>query len=369
MPELDGIRGIAVLMVLLLHTRPMLFFWGWAGVDLFLVLSGFLITRILLQNHGRPGMLWSFYARRALRIWPVYYLTLVLSAGIFTIVGPLDVTAPQEIPAGHWLSLVFLQNVENYLGAGHPSVEYLWYFEHSWSVAIEEQFYLLWPALLLITATRRGWLLPLAACVLTAAYVARAQSMSLHILLTRIDGLVMGASVAYVAVNRPALLLGMTRRHLVYMALTGAALAGPYLALGMATPSEAFGARAAPVLGFALLFTAALCVVLRNIGQALTGWLRWRLLRWVGQISFGLYMYHIPIGYLGLLGVKHGLWGMFTAKAILWAGSFLVAHLSFRWFERPILALKKTVPYAHPDGAVSAATRTVLQPEGTAESK
>jgi peptidoglycan/LPS O-acetylase OafA/YrhL len=357
LPELDGLRGIAVLMVLLLHTRPTLFFWGWAGVDLFLVLSGFLITRILLENRGQPGMLWAFYGRRALRIWPVYYLTLAVTAVLLVTTAPAG--TPSAVPGGHWMSLVFLQNTEHYL-PGAATFGYIWFFEHSWSVAVEEQFYLIWPLLLVGLALRPSRLLVLGLAALCAALLARTQGMSLHLLLTRVDGLILGAAVAFLATSPAQTLQRMPRRFIAYAAAAGAALVLPYLWLGTLDRDAAFGPRAGAVLGFALVFAAALCAVLRSIGRPQLRWLRLPALRWVGKISFGLYMYHVPIGYLGLLGVHHGVFGLVTAKLVMCVGSLLAAHLSYQLFEKRILALKRALPYqgrpsaaADRNGAVS----------------
>jgi peptidoglycan/LPS O-acetylase OafA/YrhL len=343
LPELDGLRGIAVLMLLLLHTKPAWFFWGWAGVDLFLVLSGFLITRILLENRGQPGMLWSFYGRRALRIWPVYYLTLLLSALIYAVAASADPELDARVPPGHWLSLVFLQQTENYFGA--EPLQYVWFFAHSWSVAVEEQFYVIWPCLLIGLAIRPSRLMALGALALSAALVARAQGMSMYLLLTRVDGLILGALIASsVAGSRPWL-HQVSSRHLAFAAAAGSLLVGHYLWTSAGDRSEAFGPRAGTVTGFVLLFAVALCGVLRNLGHRWLAWLRSRPLRWVGRISYGLYMYHVPVAALALLGVKYGLFGPAAVKLFLWAGSFLAAHLSYTLLEKRILALKHVLPY------------------------
>ncbi|MEQ1438028.1 acyltransferase [Fontimonas sp. SYSU GA230001] len=343
LPELDGLRAIAVLMVLLLHTKPAWFFWGWAGVDLFLVLSGFLITRILLVNRGQPGMLWSFYGRRALRIWPVYYLTLLATALIYVLAAAANPELDPGVPAGHWLSLVFLQQTEQYFGG--PARPYIWFFAHSWSVAVEEQFYLIWPLLLIGLAIRPSRLALLGAIALGAACIARAQGMSMYLLLTRIDGLILGAAVAFSVAGPQPWLHRVQPRHLAGAALVGALLVGLYLWEGARDEGRAFGTRAIAVPGFALLFTAALCTALQNIGHRRLAWLRSQPLRWVGRISYGLYMYHVPVHALVLLAVKYGWFGPIAAKLVLWAGSFALAHVSYEYFEKRILALRRALPY------------------------
>jgi peptidoglycan/LPS O-acetylase OafA/YrhL len=343
LPELDGLWGIAVLMVLLLHTKPAWFYWGWSGVDLFLVLSGFLITRILLENRDQSGMLWSFYGRRVLRIWPVYYLTLALTAVMHAMISGArpDATDP-GIPVGHWLGLVFLQNTEHYFGL--PELPYIWYFRHSWSVAVEEQFYLIWPLLLVGLAIRPSRLLALGMIAIGTAVVARAHDMFIYVLLTRVDGLVLGAIVAFAVAGPRPWLQQLPGRYLVYAAIAGAGLAAPYVWIARDL-AEAAGPRPTAVLGFALLFAAALCIVLRNLGQRWLAWLRSRPLRWVGRISYGLYMYHLPVGALAMLASQQGWFGSTGTRLAMWCGSLLVAHLSYELMEKRILAYRRALPY------------------------
>lgn len=339
--ELDGLRGIAVLMVLLLHTRPGLFYWGWSGVDLFFVLSGFLITRILLDNRGQPGMLWSFYGRRILRIWPVYYLTLALTAGLHAFTGVAGATE-SGIPSGHWLGLAFLQNTEHYVG--QPELSYLWYFRHSWSVAVEEQFYLVWPLLLVGFAVRPSRLAALGVIALCAALVARLYDVFIYLLLTRVDGLVLGATVAFAVSGPRPWLHRLPRRYLAVAAAIGIALVSPYLWFAR-SPADAIHLRAAAVTGAVLLFAVALCAILRNLGHGWLSWLRSRPLRWVGRISYGLYMYHVPVGALAMLAAQNAGLGSGAGKLGMWIGSFIVAHLSYELMEKRILAFRRVLPY------------------------
>lgn len=340
--ELDGLRGIAVLMVLLLHTRPGLFYWGWAGVDLFFVLSGFLITRILLDNCGQPGMLWSFYGRRILRIWPVYYLTLALTACLHTLAGVPGTNIENSVPTGHWLGLVFLQNTEHYFG--QPELPYLWYFRHSWSVAVEEQFYLVWPLLLVGFAVRPGRLIALGIMALCAALVARFYDVFIYLLLTRVDGLVLGATVAFAVAGPRPWLHRLSRRHFAVAGAIGVSLVLPYLWLAR-SPAELIHLRAAAISGFVLLFAVALCAVLRNLGQGWLAWLRCRPLRWVGRISYGLYMYHVPVGALSMLAAQNAELGNGMGKLGMWIGSFIIAHFSYELMEKRILAFRRALPY------------------------
>jgi peptidoglycan/LPS O-acetylase OafA/YrhL len=161
-PALDGVRGLAALLVMIFHfgraevpgrgAAAVGFFaqFGWGGVDLFFVLSGFLICGILLDTRDRPGFLRTFYTRRALRIFPLYFA--FLAAYIFVIAPRLPGASDIEVRQ-RWLWLY----VSNFDVAAHG-----WYSgggshaNHLWSLAIEEQFYLLAPFAVLALSRRRG---------------------------------------------------------------------------------------------------------------------------------------------------------------------------------------------------------------------
>ncbi|HKN20995.1 MAG TPA: acyltransferase, partial [Terracidiphilus sp.] len=146
MPELDGLRGLAILAVVLYHCNPRLqgtwiygaSLWGWAGVILFFTLSGFLITSILLTTRDQPRYFHNFHARRALRIWPVYLLLLVvvyLNAPWF--IGP---SVWEAIKTAPWLAYIFC--VQNLFHLTLPPA-----IQPTWALAIEEQYYFVWAPL------------------------------------------------------------------------------------------------------------------------------------------------------------------------------------------------------------------------------
>ncbi len=166
LPELDGLRGLAILAVVLYHCHPRLegtwiyyaSLWGWAGVILFFTLSGFLITSILLTTRDKPHYFHNFHARRALRIWPVYLLLLVvvyLNAPWF--IGPSVSLAIKTAP---WLAYIFC--VQNLFHLALPPA-----IQPTWALAIEEQYYFVWAPL--VRVLRAPWML---AIVLAAALVA-----------------------------------------------------------------------------------------------------------------------------------------------------------------------------------------------------
>ena len=147
-PELDALRGIAAVVIVIFHSNVRRFPWGWAAVDLFFVLSGFLITGIVLRHGGSRGFLSRFYIRRALRIFPAYYLV-VLGLVVFRNMLPRPVD-----PRGLIYELTYTQFLPYYWFAEAP--RYSPYLGHTWTLAIEEQFYLVWPALILLAGRSRA---------------------------------------------------------------------------------------------------------------------------------------------------------------------------------------------------------------------
>ena len=158
-PELDGVRGLAILMVLLYHFRhgypPMLreldkkiLGLGWSGVDLFFVLSGFLISGILLDTMEARNYYWSFYGRRILRIFPLY---LIAVFGYFQVLVPLAAHFRHPTLSGASREIWFWLHASNFPAAEAYKEKFL---PHFWSLSVEEQFYLMWP--LLIRQIRRS---------------------------------------------------------------------------------------------------------------------------------------------------------------------------------------------------------------------
>ena len=189
-PELDALRGLAALCVLVYHLRPVDYRFGTtnlgeAAVNLFLVLSGYLITTIILEHQDQPGFLGRFYLRRGLRTWPIYYLALAVLVAI-------NPWLPKPYSTkGLWYYVVYLQNIA--LG-WPPRTHFNPAFDHTWSLAVEEQFYLIWP-ILLARAGRKGFY-PLVAGTVIVAVMARAEGWHPWLLASRIDGFAIGGLLA-----------------------------------------------------------------------------------------------------------------------------------------------------------------------------
>ena len=236
LPSLDGVRGLAIMLVLmhnfLILGKPSGLFAqyvgyvmnvGWIGVRLFFVLSGFLITRILLETQDAPNYYSAFFARRVLRIFPLYYAALFLVFFIWPAFG----SAPPVLAQDHsvWLWL-YVSNWTMPLGLGGGSMP------HFWSLAVEEQFYLIWPFLVHRRSARQVLLLCLVLALiglgLRTALLAQAVSPELIYTITpsQFDSLALGGALAAVLKLPGVLSKLVERRRSVLAAAVLIALAG-----------------------------------------------------------------------------------------------------------------------------------------------
>ncbi|HXU04301.1 MAG TPA: acyltransferase [Polyangia bacterium] len=349
---LDGVRGIACLLVLLHHcgrgpgvsAAAKIFnrisAAGWVGVDLFFVLSGFLITGLLLEGRGRPGGLRRFWSRRALRILPLAYLFMAL-----VFLSPIwrgEAWHPALASEQAW----FWSYTNNWLALARPSLDH-GVLGHFWSLAIEEQFYLVWPIVTMLLAPRQlGRLCLLILCASLAGHlVAAAHGAGTDVVCSltpaRLDGLMAGAWLATRAHTRDpptparrshwALLLASGMLAVVLIAVTGGLRAGNRLVL-----SIGFSALA---LIFALFIAGLMSA---PDGAAVRRLCGARPLASLGRISYGFYVLHVPaVAFLRKNWAPTGTFGDclgFLAAALL--GSALLATVSWFAFERPLLRLR-----------------------------
>jgi len=369
MPALDGLRGAAILLVLLRHAVALplqpatpvdaavaaVGRLGWTGVDLFFVLSGFLITGILLDTKGQPRWWPNFFVRRGLRIFPLYYGALAV---IFILLPRLvdwadpDYAVLRDHQVWYWTYTVNFLNAFTH-GRGTPL-----YTAHFWSLAIEEQFYLIWP--LVVWRCRPETLLRVALFAGIAGLAWRL-GFVLHdpanvagtFVLTpgRLDGLMTGAALAVVA-RGPNGLQTCTAWSPRVFALAVVALAALVVTRGgleYSDPVIAVVAYPVVAIGFGALLVASLSAA---PGSLLARTLRNATLRRWGKYSYGLYVVHYPL--LGLLqahcswcerGV--GMLGGSRLPAVLAlalmvaAGSYGLAWLSYHVYEGPLLGLKR----------------------------
>jgi peptidoglycan/LPS O-acetylase OafA/YrhL len=367
LPALDGLRGIAIILVMLHHFtsyRPTagldlilgyVFFFGWTGVDLFFVLSGFLITGVLLDSRDSARYFRTFYARRVLRIFPLYYLVLVVALVLLPAFPALDlVVAGQTEQPPQWPYWVFLTNVSiAERGWMHGWVDV------AWSLAIEEHFYLVWPFVVWLCPP--GLVAVLCAAIIAAEPVARViardamvQPLSIYVLTWfRLDGLATGALFA-VAYRRGA--LALLDRWVPAVVIAGVIGIIVVTILGGHTwwwnrRMQQHGYSLIAVLAGAMLISA----VSRPPETLWPRMLRAGWLRAFGKYSYCLYLIHPAV----MLAVRHYVFdpddyralGMapWIAQLVFYAAAtapaFAIAWLSWRLLEAPILKLKARFPY------------------------
>ena len=334
-PQLDAIRGIAILLVLV-HNLHWFAFppltlvskYGWMGVDLFFVLSGFLITGILLDEKGSANYFRNFYARRGLRIWPLYYVVLVFMFVIVPLVRPQDAAELFQRSSPWWSYPFFLQNflvADPTLAAGPLGV--------SWSLAIEELFYLVWPFFVKYLSMER--LQILAWVVLLTSPRLRLDFLSWHWIIysnpfCRLDGLMAGALLA-ILVRKPGFAPGRLLKAAWIAVVVGAALAITTAAYEVMWLT--FSMAAVASAGFVYLGLFETNAWFRPL---LTN----RFLIFTGTISYALYLLHkIPDDVFKSLH-----WGDAHPIAAFWAIvaiSYLLAIVSRSLLEKPFLNLKR----------------------------
>ena len=382
--ELDGIRGLAILAVMACHYYPFttLVFksaeFGWVGVDVFFVLSGFLITSILLALKTRPHPYKVFYVRRILRIFPPYYAVTFL---IFLIAMVQHDASSWHAYAG---KLLFLQSFDNeslvmhQLRSGHivnpfsaqplpPGLDigfsvgpFISSLGPTWSLSIEEWFYILWAPVVL--RVRRGALGPICIAVCVAALLVRWFGFlgfpTYFDFFSRIDMLLYGALLALWMERRKALSSAAQKRG-DSMLLAGSLISGVLLlsilfairpVLGYEIRDNiTFSVFGLPLMGVCL--AGILSYILRYAGgeNFLSVFLRLRPLVVVGTVSYTLYLVHVPVYFLAhqaadLMGIPSMTFGAALAIAVISGGLSLgVARLSFKYFEAPILKYKDTL--------------------------
>jgi peptidoglycan/LPS O-acetylase OafA/YrhL len=363
-PALDGIRGVAILAVVAFHclgsvplnngfdrALALVAGLGWMGVDLFFVLSGFLITGIIHDHRDSLRFYRSFYARRILRTFPAYYVALLLLFGIPFLLGRERPTQLNPL----WLLL----HGYNIVAAmrGFPDE---WTI-HFWSLAVEEQFYLFWPILLMFAKDRKRMMTVCGVAVIASIlfrggwYLSHPRFFMPAFLLTpaRLDGFAWGGLLALWVRGTPA----KAARNLL---LGGAAVSVSAIVFQIAywgrlsAADWGLAAQSLNLTFIALPFACLVVFVGHTPGAAVTRILASGPLRILGKYSYAIYIYHfwvakvlsnagwfLPARYPAL---EAGLAGLVFASMVL-AISSAVAWLSYRVIEKPSLAAKRFFPY------------------------
>ncbi|PZE38654.1 acyltransferase [Curtobacterium sp. MCPF17_031] len=315
-PQLDGLRAVSILLVLTIHSHvtQLRVLNGYIGVTVFFVLSGFLITTLLLREADLQGRvsLRNFYIRRAFRIFPLYYL--VLGANIVAVAAGF---ADNPGDFGQRLVL-FLTYLNEFASPGT--------FGHSWSLAIEEKFYFVWPLLAFAVPAVWRWRPWVAAALVVLCTSAGLVGGYLGTYAPIVFGCVMALAPHNPRSHRVVRLLARP--------LPGAILGVVVVAVGLLSRTDshihlAFGAAVALVLPVLLIGP-----------DGAHAWLRWSPLRFVGQRAYAIYLVHPLVGSVidsvlptdtVILTVVH--------LVLMFAGSLVVAHVLFILCERPLIVV------------------------------
>ena len=352
--QLDGLRFFAVLMVMIGHwlqwqlTNPIITKIPFThGVTLFFVLSGFLITGILLRNRdlydknglGKSALIKNFYIRRFFRIFPIYYLLIIF---LFAI----NYTNTREMFP--WLvtySSNIYQSIKN---------EYIGDFNHFWSLAVEEQFYLFWPFVILFLKPQKtlpAIIITICLALLTRTYlyffVGKWMATS-YFTLSCMHSLGLGALLAYIKIYKPE--VGKSLTHPIYVY---AIFVVYILSLIFQNVYEIGWYK--EIIDDLLFSILSLFIIARASENGFKGGIKMilenKFVSYSGKISYGLYVYHLfmpPLFYN--FGPKIGMTitNKYTFFVILYLMTFTVASISWKYIESPINKLKDKVPYLKP---------------------
>jgi peptidoglycan/LPS O-acetylase OafA/YrhL len=360
-PELDGLRGLAILLVIICHyiadaEHAPLGYWpdhflsslsvGWSGVDLFFVLSGFLIGGILLDAQNSPRYFRTFYMRRVHRILPIYYVWIILysvivAVGLYWVPGKLPVTGRDLTVTPVYF--LFLQNMIY----GPSPFEWKWLVV-TWSLAVEEQFYLFAPPLIRFLSVRRlAYFLAAVICAapilrfLAFRYLRDLYYLPQYAMPCRADALAFGVLAAaawrwqafriYLE-NNP----GLLQRGVAYMLIVLAALMW-WLARPARLVTYTIGYSS-----LAVFYTCALLLVISQPEGPVARAIRAKWLRHLGGISYCVYLIHLTFNQWAHRILLHSgprIYDLRGASVTLLAGvlTWLVAALSWKYFEKPLI--------------------------------
>lgn len=366
-PEIDGLRAIAILMVLWWHAsdftslyhiddlkKDYLYFsltsLGAQGVTIFFFISGFLITGILIDTAHDKGCLKKFYIRRALRIFPLYYLGLIYMAFLSFIFIPSfqlnEIFVHNLLYIQNW-TVLFETDLDGFKDKGYS------FFSHTWSLAIEEQFYIIWPFLFLYLYKRTTqnflmavMILLIVLSVLIRFYASAYMSWSVVWLctITRMDALVLGSFFAYVHKIKPHFLETRKTLSLWCFAIFLMILILSHMHVQSIASDPLKFIVTYGVTGVTILCALAFIVIL-NGRSVLSRFLNLSILKHIAQVSYGLYIYHQPVFKITSAYVAgtttYGYYGGHLMVLVVGGGiSYLIALFSYTCFEKPILSLK-----------------------------
>ncbi len=342
MHEIDSLRGIAILAVIIFHwvAQPMAASFSKAqinllellsyGVDLFFVISGFLIGQILLKIGGNLSGVRAFYVRRILRIWPLYYLILTLT--YLLVRGPFS-------KAPYWSFVFFIFNFWGGRGTAiHPALYPLW------SIAVEEQFYAVGPILFYLLSNRKYLIYLLAAYIGVSPFLRLALMLNTKIGIweftpTRLDGICVGLALALLLSSKNTIsFLSARIKKLESLTLALLAILIPLKAALPALIWLSFG-MSFVALTFGCLLTL---IYVRSISNQESRVLNFGLLRYLGVRCYSIYLFHMFFMIVSYLLFKN-MTTQFFVQTVL---TFGFAHISWRYIEAPFIQLGQKFSYA-----------------------
>jgi len=341
LPALDGLRGIAVLVVMGFHIFPNHVKFGWMGVDLFFVLSGFLITGILLDSKGTVNYYRNYLAKRTLRIFPLYYFFLIVFFIVFPLTGYSEFIHNYEYLSAtqswYWL---YIQNWRIFFDAYYPGEDII---SHFWSLAIEEQFYIFWPLIIYLLPKDRivnVCLMIIAISVIIRLYLFFGTDLDyikVYVFtFSRLDALAVGGTVAGMIRNER--MIGYLKQYTFWVLLISAGVVMATIGLHQSFDFKNFSTYGYTVLAlfFGTLLLLALSDNRYNVMKTMT---ETKLLAFFGKYSYGLYVYHIPVLRICMYELK-GVVSRSVMLVIAFMLSIVIAYLSYHLIEKHFLKLK-----------------------------
>lgn len=341
LPSLDVLRGFAVLLVLFLHGSYGFFKGGWIGVDLFFVLSGYLITSLLLNEYNNSGKISipKFYARRALRLFPPLILSILLANALWSF-------TELYMGADRWLATIAALFYFTNLIPGNVSGN----MAHLWSLSVEEHFYFFWPFITSLVLVRLSYRNSIFCLIVIILAVATFRIVAYNLNFQHID------SFKFTLCRIDVILLGV----LLAIILSQAKYEKPII-------NDKAATKILLILLFffiSILFTVGEGnIYLRNGGFIITNLiciltvfaainnpnhflLSGNALRWLGIRSYGIYVYHFPI-FLASEGfrIHHSLSNYLIITLMRFVVTLIIAELSYIYVELPILKLKERLTY------------------------
>jgi peptidoglycan/LPS O-acetylase OafA/YrhL len=370
-PELDGLRGTAILMVVVFHYLEQqgtvagggltpffqrLVLMGWSGVDLFFVLSGFLIGGILVDARNSPSYFKTFYTRRFFRIIPIYYLWILAYVVLVGVAGPVLRARSNSgvilaLGAPIYSHFLFLQNLMVIPFAGLAGA----WFSHLWSLAVEEQFYLISPLVVRLLSVRL--LTIFLAGVIAAAPLLRVVLLSVHtdpwlvsaLMPCRADSLAIGM-LAAVFWRRERFREWLSDRSGVLYAILAALFAGVVALWKWSPQSQTWGMESIGFTWLAAFYVVILLLALVRQEGAIARWARMAWLRELGRVSYCVYIIHLVVNV-----VFHSLLRRASPATPDWRGAAVtlfaafatmgIALISWKFFEGPLVRLGHSFKY------------------------